>query len=214
MSDELAYYENLTKIMYKTRGCRFGAAGALRVKERLSVGTIAFLAVYVLSWLIISLSYPEIFTVSHARFFNAVSAIASVSVLVLSLMDFALGRGVQAEKLHQSALFISRLMRDLERQLASPEPDVEKMRGIATDYERQIAETQISHSASDLVRWAYGEARSATTLVQLLFWIRKQVFDLWFYASSMFIYIILVLSIVLATSWYAIYMIWPRMPSG
>jgi hypothetical protein len=189
--------------MYQTRGCRFGAASALWAKERISIGTIGFLAVYLLSWSIISLSYPDIFEVSHARFFNAISAIASVSLLVLSLMDFAFARGVRAEKLQQSALSISRLVRELERQLASAEPDVGLMRSTAAEYERQLAETQINHTSNDLRRWIYGKAESDKLWIQLLFWIRRHAFDLWFYVSSMFVYLLLTCSIVLATLWYA-----------
>ena len=131
MPNEIGYYEHLAEIMYKTRGCRFAAASALEIKERWSVGTVAFLSAYLVSWSVILVSYPEVFNSKHAAFYTAISAIASISLLVISLMDYAFGRSVQAEKVHQNALSIPICMRELERELASKSPDVAAMQKIA-----------------------------------------------------------------------------------
>lgn len=202
MSNAIGYYEHLAGIMYRTRGCRFGASSALEVKQRWSVGTVAFLSIYLIAWSIILIAYPNSFNSQHATFYNAMSAIASIALLVVSLMDYAFDRSVQAEKLHQNALSISKCMRDLERELASQTPNVALMAAIAEEYERNIAETQVNHTPMDYTRWVYSSSKPNNFLTAVWFPIRKRLFNIWFYTSSMFLYVILVGIIVVPTIWY------------
>jgi len=188
--------------MYQTRGCRFGAASALEVKQRWSVGTVAFLSTYLIAWSIVLLAYPEAFASKHAAFYNAMSAIASIALLAVSLMDYALDRSVQAEKLHQNALSISKLMRELERELASQTPSPESMKAIAVEYERSIAETQVNHTLMDYKRWKYSSAKPTDLFSRTWFPTRRNVYDVWFYVSSMILYWLLIAVIVLPTAWY------------
>ena len=202
MAREIEYYKHLAGIMYQTRGCRFGAASALEVKERWSVGTIAFLSTYLLCWSIILLAYPEAFSSKHAAFYTAISATASVALLVVSLMDYAFGRSVKAEKLQQNALSISICMRDLERQLASSEPDVAIMEKIAGEYERHISETQVNHTTMDFTRWTYASQKPTGILTSLWYPLRRTLFGAWFYLSAMFMYVLLLAAIIAPTIWY------------
>lgn len=188
--------------MYQTRGCRFGAAEALETKERWSVGTVACLSTYLLFWSIILLAYPEVFNSKHAAFYTAISATASVALLVVTLMDYAFGRSVKAEKLQQNALSISICMRDLERQLASSSPNVAVMEKIAAEYERHISETQVNHTTKDFTRWSYTSAKPTGFLTSLWFPLRRTLFNFWFYLSSMFMYVVLLAAIILPTIWY------------
>jgi hypothetical protein len=202
MTTEIDYYRHLADIMYRTRGCRFGAASALETKQRWSLGTIAFLSTYLIAWSIVLLAYPDAFSSRHAAFYNAMSAIASIAILAVSLMDYAFGRSVQAEKLHQNALSISKCMRELERQLASDSPNISAMEAIAIEYERNIAETQVNHTSMDYARWVYSSAKPTGFLTSIWYPTRKLLFNVWFYASSMFVYLLLVILIVLPTIWY------------
>lgn len=202
MSAEIEYYRHLANIMYRTRGCRFGAASALEIKQRWSLGTIAFLSTYLIGWSIVLLAYPDAFGSKNAAFYNAMSAIASIALLAVSLMDYAFGRSVQAEKLHQNALSISKCMRELERQLASCAPNLSAMEAIAIEYERNIAETQVNHTSMDYTRWIYSSAKPHNFLTSIWFPIRNLSFNVWFYFSSMFVYFLLVASIVIPTIWY------------
>ena len=188
--------------MYKTRGCRFAAASALEVKQRWSVGTVAFLSIYLVAWSIILIAYPNAFNSQHAAFYNAMSAVASIALLVVSLMDYAFDRSVQAEKLHQNALSISRCMRELERQLASQAPDMALMEAIAEEYERNIAESQVNHTSMDYARWIYNSSKPQGFIALIWFPIRRVAFNVWFFASSMFLYVVLVAVIVVPTIWY------------
>lgn len=209
MSSEIEYYDQLSRIMYRTRGCRFGAASALETKQRWSVGTVAFLSIYLLSWSIILLAYPEAFNSTHTAFYSAVSATASAALLVVSLMDYAFDRTVKAEKLHQNALAISNLMRDLERQLASASPDVIEMKKIAVEYERCISETQVNHTSQDFTRWNYTAAKPNGILTSIWYPVRRLIFNFWFYFSSMFMYIALLAAILVPTIWYTLRFVVP-----
>ena len=202
MPNEIGYYEHLAEIMYKTRGCRFAAASALEIKERWSVGTVAFLSAYLVSWSVILVSYPEVFNSKHAAFYTAISAIASISLLVISLMDYAFGRSVQAEKLHQNALSISICMRELERELASKSPDVAAMQKIAIEYERHISATQVNHTSMDFTRWTYNSAKAHGFVTIVWYPIRRILFNIWFYLSSMFMYVFLLTATIIPTIWY------------
>ena len=205
MSEEISYYKYLCdNVMFKTRGCRFSAASALIAKERFSIITIAFLSIYMLSWSIISLTYPEIFTSSHSRFYNAISAIAAVSLLVISLMDYSIGRSVSAEKLHANALRISKLMRSLERELNKETPDAVTMRQIAKEYEDEISDTQINHSSTDYRRYIYGTRKSDRKLANFGYWLWSNVYNIYYYSRSLLIHIALILIVVASTLMYLI----------
>jgi len=205
------YYVNLAAIMNKTRGSRFNAASSLRIRERLSVATIAFLSVYVLAWAIFALGYPEVFDSNHARFYSAVSAIASVALLALSLMDFALGRGVKAERLEQNALEITVIMRALERELDLPTPGRKVLEGLARQYEELNAKTQTNHSESDHVRWVISRNRGNLGSVWSKSFLdfRLLVHDARTIAIAMSGHILLVVGILLSTAWYTAAFVFP-----
>ena len=197
--------------MYQTRGCRFNAALALQTKEVWSIGTISFLAIYMLAWAIMSISYPDVFNTKYSRFFDAVSAIASISLLVISIMNFAFERPVKAEKLNRNALAISKLMRRLERELAAPKVDFTTLQDIAAEYENHIAETQVNHTQKDQTRWIYSKANSEKKITAMLFLFRRWAYDIWFYGSSMFMYAFVIISIVAPTLWYSIFVVLPAL---
>jgi hypothetical protein len=117
-------------------------------------------------------------------------------------MDFAFGRAVQAEKLHQNALAISICMRELERQLASTSPNVAVMEKIAIEYERNISETQVNHTTMDFIRWTYSSAKPHGYIASIWYPLRRVLFNIWFYLSSMFMYLLLIAAIVVPTIWY------------
>jgi hypothetical protein len=214
MSNELEYYRNLADTMYTTRSCRFSAAAALAAKDRFSVGTVAFLSIYILGWSVVALSYPEIFNSTHARFYNAISVVCSASSLVITLMDFGFNRTLKAEKLHQNALCVSLLMGNLQRELASASPDERMLRKIAEDYERAMSDTQINHTFRDLLRWRYESAKSKNALVATGYALRRTIYNIWFYSSAMFIHIFLILVVIIPTLWYTIFIVWPGRPGS
>lgn len=209
MSEEIDYYKHLATIMYQTRGCRFTASSRLKRVDFFSISTIAFLSIYFLTWSVISLSYPEVITSSHSRFFNAISVVAAVALLSISIFDFALGRSVVAEKLNRNALEISILMRALERELARQSPDPMQLATIASDYEKLVAENQTNHTGIDRLRWSLGIAKSKNSFISVLYTLRRLTVLPVLTLYSLSIHLILIACVVVPTLWYMLRVITP-----
>lgn len=203
MSDELKYYHGLATTMWKTRGARFGAAASLSFKDRFGVGTAAFLTIYMIAWSVSSLAFPEFFTSTRGRVLNVVSIVSSVALLTITLMEFAFGRAVKAQILHQNALSISGIMRDLEMELATAVPDVSRLKELASNYERLILETQINHSTQDYLRWQYSVASTSNWAMKPLLFLRYHSYRVWLFCSSMLAYIALCALVIGVTGWCA-----------
>jgi hypothetical protein len=183
------------------------AASALANRNLLSVITISVLTLYLIGWSIASLTYPDILTANHGRFFNLVSTLASVALLVLSIMDYALERAQKAEKLQQNALHISTLMRKMERELASPTPDIDNLKGIASAYEEAVTKTHINHSPMDDTRWRYNNAGSKNVLLNTLFLIRSFAFGIYYSVLPMIFHLTIIIIVVGSTLWYMFFKI-------
>lgn len=201
MSDELLYYQKLAATMWKTRGARFGASASLSFKDRFGIGTSAFLSIYMIAWSVASLAFPEFFNSTQGRVLNIVSIMSSVALLAITLMEFGFGRSVKAQILQQNALSISGLMRELEMELASPSPNLDKLKSLASSYERLNFETQINHTTQDFKRWQYSIASTDDWLRRPFFWFRYNAYRLWLFCSSMFIYITLCALVIGVTVW-------------
>lgn len=204
MSDELTYYRDLATKMWKTRGARFGAAATLSFKDRVGIGTAAFLSIYMIGWSVASLAFPDFFNSTRGTVLNIVSIVSSVALLAITLMEFAFGRSVRAQILQQNALSISVIMREMERELAGASPDVRKLKKLADDYERLNMETQINHTTQDYTRWQYSVDTSDKWWVSPVLPLRYHLYTFWLIVSSMFIYIMLVALVVAITIWCAI----------
>jgi hypothetical protein len=202
LSYELEYYRNLAQVMLKTRGARFTAASSLGVRERWSIGTTSLLTVFILSWSVFLVADPDAFSTPDVRFFGALSIISSVAVLTLTLLDYALGRTVRAEKLQQSALQISLIMRALERELCSDTPDIAAMRRLAIEYETAVAETQLNHAPSDFRKWEIGSEKP-TTLKEKVWWaLRSTTFNIGYYLSPVILHLLTLLIVIGLAGYY------------
>ncbi|OAP47428.1 hypothetical protein ATC00_22485 [Sinorhizobium americanum] len=118
-------------------------------------------------------------------------------------MEFAFGRSLKAQILHQNALSISVIMRDLERELAKAVPELDKLKQLASQYEQLNLETQVNHTAQDYKRWQYSVASSKEWWMMPILFVRYNIYRVWIFISSMFIYIGLCILIVVATTWCA-----------
>jgi hypothetical protein len=202
MSAERTYYEHLQSVMLATRGARFNAATSLEWQELVSVITTSILTIYLLSWSVITISFPGSFQEAHVRFYSVVSIIASVALLVVTLMEFALKRAVKAEKLQQNAHCISKLMRDLERELAAEKPNLENLRSIAASYEDEIAQTHINHSTRDWRKWKFSRANSDNGPLSVFFWGRRVVYNARYLVGAIWYYVMLLIAVIAPTVWY------------
>lgn len=209
MNEEVKYYSHLVSIMAKTRGARFTAAAGLRVKDRWSILTVATLSIYLLGWSVAAMSYPDLFTVEHARFYNAISAVASVALLSISLMDLSFARATRAEKFQANALEISELMRSLERLLVEQTPNVDKMRLLAVRYEKYVTQTAINHTTMDFQKWSLASQVPGSGWLYIPKLLRSILFSIWYYGCGLFVHVTLIVGIVVATSLYTVWILLP-----
>lgn len=197
----MKYYKDLCGIMLKTRGARFIAASTLETKERFSVGTMAFLSTYLMAVAVWQIAIPGLFDDKTTQIYGAISVVASVSLLVLTLLDFAYGRSVKSEKLHQNAIKISMLMRQLERELQKPSPDVLNMQNLAAEYEKEIAETQINHTEADYQKHLLQRADRSTGWNRVLNDVKLRWLTFSDYAKSLWAHVTIVLLVIGLTYW-------------
>ena len=199
---ETEYYTQLVDIMQKTRGARFTAAHLLVVRERFGIATLAILTIFLITVSVISLVSPNIVGSEGVKFFGALSVIASVWILVISLFDYALGRGLLSHKLHQNAIRITKIMREMERELAGPDPDMTRLRKLAKRYEDENAETGVNHSPYDYQAHLYEREKALTGFQKVWFPIRKWAFSSLVFCASVPSNLLVIIVVGGATIWY------------
>lgn len=204
MSQEVDYYKNLAEIMLKTRGARFTAAQRLISHERFSVVTLALLSIFLISVAISLLSAPDSIDAGAARFLGALSIVASVWILAITLFDYAFGRGLLAYRLHRNALRITRIMRSLERELARETPDMSTVRAIAEEYETEISEAEVNHSSSDYKLSIYQRQKPITVFQKVYFPIRILAFRIGVFICSVPSNLMIMAIIAVSLIWYFI----------
>lgn len=174
----LEYYKYLTEqVMSGTRGARFTAARLLMLKERASLLIQSILAILLIWVSVLLLTYPNIDKVLSAKL-GIVSTMSSVAILAITLFEYALGRGLLAAKLHDSALRATALMRKLERELAGPSPSLEVLENTANEYEQENILTNVNHSTFDFTIHKWSRAKSKCWVVDLSYRIRSFVAQL------------------------------------
>lgn len=202
MSAETDYYTNLVNIMLNTRGTRFTSAQLLTVRDRFSVATLAILSIFLIAVSVVSLVAPDAVGTSGAKYFGALSVVASVWILVITLFDYALGRGVLAHRLHQNAIKITKIARAMERELAKASPDVEALRQLAERYEDENAETEVNHSPSDYKIYLHSRQKPTGRVTAVLYPVRNFLFSALIFCVSVPSNILVLLVVAGATVWY------------
>jgi len=171
----LDYYKYLAEnVMVGTRGARFTAARLLILKERLSLVIQCVLAVLLIGVSVYLLAYPDV-NENNARRLALISTMSSVAILAIVLFEYALGRGLLASKLHDSALRTTVLLRTIERELAAPEPSLTVLARTATDYEQENILTNVNHTSVDFTLHRYSRAKSPSGFVNFFYQVRSIV---------------------------------------
>lgn len=202
MNSEIDYYKYLVGIMLRTRGTRFTAAQLLTVRDRFSVATLAIMSIFLIAVSVVSLSAPEALGTSGAKFFGALSVIASVWILVITLFDYALGRSLLSYKLHQNAIRITKLLREMERELERCQPNMELIRSLAKRYEEENAETEVNHSINDHKIYTYSRQKPTGWITRIIFPIRNTLFSMFVFCVSVPSNIMVLFVVGGATIWY------------
>lgn len=142
---------------------------------------------------------------SGAKFFGALSVIASVWILVITLFDYAFGRGLLAHRLHQNAIKITKIARTMERELAKPSPDMSVMRQLAERYEDENAETEVNHSPSDYKIYLYSRQKPTGAVTAVLYPMRNFLFSALIFCVSVPSNLLVLIVVGGATIWYLLH---------
>lgn len=184
-NDERGYYTHLVGIMLTTRGVRFSVAESEQRKEKFSIATIALLSVYLAGWSLAGSLFPEMFSSIQARALNLISVVASVSLLVISLFDFAAGRSVYAEKMLQNAFTITGILRETERELAKADPDYSSISKLAARYEEVVHSVGVNHTSRDFKLWKLQKEKASSRSQAVRIWIHSKTLQVLSFTSAM-----------------------------
>ena len=157
MDEYLRLAIDLRTRMWRTAGARFIAADRLTKRDRFSTFSIALLSVVAIG---VGLLDPHLSTFAQrvsGGSTAAVTAILSVFILVLSLVEGSGQTSVRATKLHENAVHISEVRTDLETMLARSQlansPDWEQLAELRKAYETRIRECPFNHDPVDYQRF-------------------------------------------------------------
>lgn len=137
-----------TKI-WQTSGARFNASRRFHVRERLSIASIAGLAVVGIA---ISIA-PSVIGVpteaAQVGLYSFLGVAIGLSVLVTSLIEGGGKFSIRAEKLHDNARDLSALQNKMDLILVDPSHTTDQIEGVRTDYEKLVRECPFNHSPAD-----------------------------------------------------------------
>ncbi|MBL3598050.1 SLATT domain-containing protein [Rhodovulum sulfidophilum] len=198
-NNERRYYEHLVDIMLTTRGIRFSVAEREKRKEKFSIGVIAVLSIYLAGWSLAASLFPDALTETQARALSFISVVASVSLLVISLFDFAASRSVYAEKMLQNAFSIAEILREAERELAKGDPDYARLSILASTYEAKVSGVGVNHTSKDYKLWKLQRRSPSGWLEASQVWVTSKILSCLAFTSAMFFQIAIVVLIVAST---------------
>lgn len=201
-NDERSYYKHLVGIMLTTRGVRFSVAENEQRKEKFSIGVIAMLSIYLAGWSLTASFFPDALSEIQTRALSFTSVIASVSLLVISLFDFAAGRSVYAEKMLQNAFAITEILREAERELAKESPDYARLSVLASTYEMKVSGVGVNHTSKDYKLWKLRRRKPSNKFEAFQIWATSMVLNCLAFTSAMKFQIALMVLIIAST--YAI----------
>jgi hypothetical protein len=202
MSNQLDYYKHLASIMLTTRGTRFTAAQILKNRERFSVLTLAFLSVFLIAVSVFSLAIPNALGSFGGKYFGTLSAVASIAILVITLSDNSLERGILAHRLQQNALRISKVMRKMERELEKITPDINTLESLACEYEDGVADTEVNHSTSHYKIYVYSRQKANGRIIGVAYAIRNILYISLVFFRESWPNLLVITAVLGATLWY------------
>lgn len=149
MSSQEEVERRLQTKIWQTSGARFNASRRLQSRERLSIVSIAGLAVVGIAISII----PSVIGVPteavQVGLYSFLGVAIGLSVLVISLIEGGGRFSIRAEKLHDNARDLSALQNKLELVLADPSHTSDQIEEIRFGYEKLVRECPFNHSPID-----------------------------------------------------------------
>lgn len=198
-NNERSYYAHLVEIMLTTRGVRFSVAESEQRKEKFSITVIAMLSIYLAGWSLAASLFPDRLSEIQTRALSFVSVVASVSLLVISLFDFAADRSVYAEKMLQNANGITEILREAERELAKEFPDYAHLSVLAAKYEATVRSVGVNHPSKDYKIWELQRRKPSNKFEAFQIWVVSIILDCLAFTSAMIFQIALVVLMIAST---------------
>lgn len=165
----IGYYTYLSgSIMQRTRGARFVASQLLVMKERGSLLILAILTIFLIAISLLLLIQPDALDAAKSRQVGVLSIVSSVTILAITIFDYALARGLLAAKLHDSSLRITEIMREMERELVKEKPSYDVLERLAASYELENKSTNVNHSNFDFFIYTLTRKRSGYFLLNIV----------------------------------------------
>lgn len=193
------YLSNLESRMWITRSSRFNASRRLNRKHYCSLASISILSVYGISIPIIQ-SIVDLSGCSETdQFYSAIATVLSVFILVISLLETSKNYQIRAEKMHESALAISKLCREIEfiklNVSASEHELANKAKAVCDEYEQSVANCPYNHTVQDykLCTAQYRKDFAVSAFSSLLIRSRITILDYWLYLLPIVIFPLLIL---------------------
>jgi SMODS and SLOG-associating 2TM effector domain family 5 len=151
-NDLKAYLDSLNLRIWKTKGSRFNAARRLNNNYQFSLISISILSIYGIAIPVIQgiVKNPQCQRINDI--YNAISLILSVFTLTISLLEGAKNYQIRADKLHNNAIEISTLQREIEyltlSESGSPE-FIKKLGDMSLRYESLVKSCPENHEPED-----------------------------------------------------------------
>lgn len=138
-------YQSLENKLYKTKASRFNADERLRVENYLANYTLMFLSVYN-----IALSAGPAFNVEIFKGISEFWAlILSIALLGIAALEVGNERAKKALKLHENAIKVNKLHRELI--ILGTQATTDELKQINTSYSAIEAECEYNHSEIDIL---------------------------------------------------------------
>jgi hypothetical protein len=188
------FIDDLADKMRKTRGARFIAADRLHKKGKFGIIVITILSIYITSITIAISVFPQYFDSATEGLLNIVSIISSISVIALSLVEYAGARQVNAEILNRNALAISRLRAKLKVAQVSNASFTE-IKKISEDYENVNSEAKLNHSEKDYNKFLLSKKTGRRRGFGILFSIGYFMYSFLYWISEFWVYITLLIGL-------------------
>ena len=148
-SETLAeYYSRYKNSVRITAGCRFEASRRLKSKDSASATTIAILSLYPITLSVADL-VPAFKELNYTVYIPFVATVASIVVLVLSLLEYAKQYSVRAAQMQQCGQELNEIYYELDHLIASNLIDPDSFKAIRTRYDNIINKYPENHTQKD-----------------------------------------------------------------
>lgn len=172
---ESKYFYDIKRKMEKTAYIRLNLSERMAAYEKISITFSAVLTIYLICSSIALYADSELASSSEGHIVTLIGIIASISLLVVNLLDSAEGRPLRSFQMRETAQKILHLASSIDLELISPFPDGAHLRGFNEEYHSVIARHGQNHQVWDNDLYETKEnLRGATGCAKCVFYLRHK----------------------------------------